>query len=275
MHTTHFVANGGLQTAYWSMGDEHPDQTPLVFVHGYTGSKLDFQDQLPWFGQARRAIAYDQRGHGETSNVTPYDFYSLVNDLFGLLDVLGIDKAHLLGHSMGGMVAMRAVLAQPQRFASLILMDTSPGPLELFPPETQAQLNSIVSTQGCVALVDGMRGRPQPEAVRRGIDHLGEQEHWRRLRVKLEQMDPQAFVDFGGLLADHPSVQASLQGIELPTTIIVGAEDKPFIDPARAMAAALPNARLVRIRDAGHSPQYENADAWREAIDTHLAGAAR
>jgi pimeloyl-ACP methyl ester carboxylesterase len=270
LHISHFVANGAVQTAYWAVGDEQSN-APLVLVHGFTGSKLDFQDQLAWFGQTRPVLAYDQRGHGETSNARPYDFYTLVNDFFGFLDALEVDNAHVLGHSMGGMVVMRAALAKPERFRSMILMDTSAGPLELFPAELRSRLNEIVVEHGCAALVDGMHGKPQTAPVRRAIDFLGEHEHWRRIRVKLEQMDPAAFQDLGELLADHPSVLSSLGKLTTPTTIIVGAEDEPFIEPSRDLADALPNARLATIRDAGHSPQYENAAIWREALDSHLA----
>jgi 3-oxoadipate enol-lactonase len=272
MHVSHFVANGVLQTAYWSIGEAHERKTPFILVHGFTGSKLDFQDQLAWFSSNRRVVAYDQRGHGETTNATPYDFYSLVNDFFGLIDALNIKKAHVLGHSMGGMVVMRAALAQPQRFESIILMDTAPGPAGLFGQDVRLQLAELVAEHGCAALLDGMQNGRQPAHMRRGMEHLGHKEHWRRIRVKLQQMDPLAFTELADLMAAHPSVLSSLANLETPTTVIVGAKDKPFLKSSKAMAATLPNAKLVKIARAGHSPQYENTEPWREAVDTHLAG---
>jgi len=270
VHITHFVANGVLQTAYneCATGSSH---APVIFVHGFTGSKLDFQDQLAWFSDDRRVIAFDQRGHGETSNATPYDFYTMANDLFGLMDAIDIERAHILGHSMGGMVVLRAVIAQPERFASMILMDTSPGPVQLFDEKTRAALNEVVLEHGCAALFEGMQANRQPRSVKRGIAFLGEEEHWRRIRVKLEQMDPEAWVALTALLGDHPSVLSSLARLEVPTTIMVGAKDKPFLAASKQMAETLPNAELVRIPRAGHSPQYENADLWRSAIQSHLA----
>lgn len=273
MHITHFVANDptpsfgrGLQTAYHEIGSGEA----LVFVHGFTGSKLDFHDQLHWFSERHRVIAYDQRGHGESSNIGPYDLYSLAADLLGFLDALDIERCHILGHSLGGMVVLRALLADPKRFKSAILMDTAAHAVDLFPHEVRLRLNHMVQTQGCEGLLQGMQGQPQNPAVQRGIAFLGEQEHWRRIRVKLEQMDAQAFVELSGVLSEQPSVLESLKAVSVPTTVMVGELDKPFLGPSRAMAKALPNATLVTIPHAGHSPQYENTEAWQFALETHL-----
>lgn len=268
-HVSHFVRNGELQTAYNEAGNGN--DTPLVLVHGFTGSKLDFANQLGWFGDDRRVISYDQRGHGETTNAGPYDLYTLIADLLSFLDALEIERCHILGHSLGGMVVMRALLAAPARFQSAILMDTAASPLNLFSDQIREQLNLLVSEQGCAALLDGMQGQPQNPSVQRGINYLGEQEHWRRIRTKLEQMDPQAFIELSAVLAEHPSVLHQLDVLNLPTTIVVGADDTPFLQPSRDMAKQLSNSQLHLIPDAGHSPQYENHEAWREIIEGHLA----
>ena len=277
--TSHFVANGDLQTAYYEVARQTQApaallDVPFILVHGFTGSKLDFSNQLPWFAQDHRVIAYDQRGHGESSNAGPYDLYTLAGDLVNFLDALSIDQCHILGHSLGGMVVIRALLSHPQRFKSAILMDTAPYALNLFPPEIRAQLNKIITEKGCVGLLDGMRDQPQNPAVQRGISFLGEAEHWRRIQVKLEQMDPQAFFDLAEVLADQPSVLESLSNIEQLTTVIVGENDKPFRQPAKHMAKALLHSNQVVIADAGHSPQYENHEAWRATVERHLMAAS-
>ncbi len=266
MHTSHFISNLNIQTAYHDTGEGHP----FVLVHGFTGSKLDFQDQLGWFANLRRVVAYDQRGHGESSNSGPYILQQLVDDLMNFLDCLQMETCDLLGHSLGGMVAMRAVLAHPERFSSLILMDTSPMPIEIFPQGVRDQLVGLVHREGCEALVDMMRGQPMSPAQQLGVDFLGEAEHWRRISAKLSQMDPQAFADLSQQLADAEPLLAQLTELSCPTTIVVGAKDEPFIEPSSNMCDSIPGATVVTIAQAGHSPQYENAEAWREAITDHL-----
>jgi pimeloyl-ACP methyl ester carboxylesterase len=278
MLTTHFVTNDpisddvlntGLQTAYHDVGAGEA----FVLVHGFTGSKLDFHDQLTWFADTHRVIAFDQRGHGESSNIGPYTLYTLAADLISLLDRLEIKQCHVLGHSLGGMVVLRALLANPERFHSALLMDTAPYAMSLYDNKLRSRLDAMVLEQGCEVLLKGMQGQPQNEAVQRGINYLGEQEHWRRIRVKLSQMDPAAFTALGKAISDQPSVLGNLSTLATPTTVLVGKHDKPFVKPAKEMASALPNSTLVLLDDAGHSPQYENADAWRAAIETHLATA--
>jgi pimeloyl-ACP methyl ester carboxylesterase len=266
MQTSHFVRNGELTTAYQEAGDG----APFVLLHGFTGSKLDFQDQLTAFAALRRTIAYDQRGHGETSNQQPYTFDALVDDLIGLLDVLDIPQCDLLGHSLGGMVAMRAALAHPGRFRSLILMDTAPAPLELWPRRARRKLAKVVTRHGFTSLLDGMRQATPTPGQQRGIDHLGEAEHWRRIAVKLEQMDPQAFVDLSDALSTYPPLVDRLAEIRCPTTVIVGELDAPFLEPSRLMANTIVDATLTTVPLAEHSPQYENEPAWCKAVRDHL-----
>ncbi len=266
MHTTHFLNNASIQTAYHDLGEGKP----LVLIHGFTGSKLDFTDQLECFSDLSRVIAFDQRGHGESSNQGPYEEAQFVDDLINFLDRLEIPSCDLLGHSFGGMVAMRAVLDHPERFSSLILMDTCANPMELIPAKAREGLNNLVAEKGCEVLIESMRGGQTSPAAQRGIDFLGASEHWRRIAVKLSQMDPDAFRDIGDYFGARPDLLQTLKALSCPTTIIVGAADKPFMEASREMAAAIPHSVLQIIEDAGHSPQYENAPAWREAVVKHL-----
>jgi pimeloyl-ACP methyl ester carboxylesterase len=269
MLPTRFVANGSIETAYYDCGNGDA----FVLLHGFTGSKLDFHDQLPWFADRHRVLAPDNRGHGESSNLGNPDDYGLdvlAEDLAGFLDAMSVQRCHLLGHSMGGMVALRFALAHPGRLQSLILMDTAAEPLGLFPAELQVRIFENVRAHGCSALLDGMRARARSRAEQRGIDYLGETEHWRRIELKLTQMDPEAWVGVVGDMQDQPSLLPALGSLTMPTTILVGESDLPFIEPSANMASALPDATLVTIPLAAHCPQYENAEAWRRAIDDHL-----
>jgi len=118
-----------------------------------------------------------------------------------------------------------------------------------------------------------MKSMEMSDGARRGVDYLGEAEHWRRIELKLNQMDPEAWVGIGNDIAEAPAALPQLSAIKTTTTILCGDGDVPFVEPSGRMAKAIPNARLVMIPLAAHCPQYENADVWRKAIDGHLARA--
>ena len=84
-------------------------------------------------------------------------------------------------------------------------------------------------------------------------------------------MDLAAYVALAKVLDDLPDITQSLETISTVTTVLVGAADAPFFKPSEAIARAIPGARLEIIPEASHCPQYENADAWRETIERHLA----
>ncbi len=279
MLTTHCVDNRDITTAYYDEGNGAPPPgrvAPLVLLHGFTGSKLDFHDQLRWFSDRHRVLAPDQRGHGESSNPGRADAYSLdilADDLAGFLDALDVPRCHLLGHSMGGMVALRFVLRYPARLTSLILMDTAAEPLALIPHKLREQLAKDVRANGCKSRFEGIRALPMNDAQARGRDYLGADEHWRRIELKLTQMDPEAWISLSEEVAQQQSLLEKIAAISAPTTVIVGEHDTPFVEPSARMAKIIPNARLETIPLAAHCPQYENAHAWRRAIDAHLARA--
>lgn len=268
----HAVSNGDIETVFYDEG-EGP---PFVLVHGFTGSRIDFHDQVPWFSDQYRVLVPDQRGHGESTRAARPEGYSLnrlADDLAGFLDALALGSVHLLGHSMGGMVALRFALRHPERLRSLILMDTAAEALRMFPRDLRAQLAADVRAHGCGKRIDAMRAMPVTPAIQRGIDFLGADEHWRRLQLKLEQMDPEAWVALADEIMEQPSILDDLAGLAVPTTVIVGAHDLPFLEPSARMAAAIPGARHHVMPLAAHSPQYEDPETWRLAVSAHLARA--
>ena len=249
----------------------------FVLVHGFTGSRDDFREHVPALGRLGRTIALDQRGHGGTTNSGRSEDYTLdglVADLEAAFDALGLVRADLLGHSLGGMVALRFALAHPQRVASLVLMDTSPRPMPLPIPEAvRSALVELVRGQGVAALLPSMRQRPPdevPPSMRRTIERMGPDAFWERVRRKLEAMDPVAWVELLRVLGDHPPASDRLGEIRCPTLVMVGAEDTPFLAAADELERGIACAARVTIGDAAHSPQLENPAAWFAALRGHL-----
>ncbi len=250
-------------------------ERPFVLVHGFTGSRDDWREVLPALSERGRTLAPDGRGHGGTTNPgdpAAYGFEPLVADLAGFLDALEVPRCDLLGHSLGGMVAMRFALAHPERVASLVLMDTSPYPVRAEVRAAVEAATKVARDLGMSALFEVLseQGRDDP-ATRFVRAALGEEAYWERLRVKLEAMDPEAFAVLGLLLTDHESVEPRLGEIAAPTLVVVGAEDEPFLGAAQALERGIPGARRVVIADSAHSPQISNSRAWLEAVGDHLA----
>lgn len=254
---------------------------PFVLVHGFTGSRDDWADVLPALAELGPTITLDQRGHGGSTNPgTPgaYSLEHLVRDLARFFDAVGIERCDLLGHSMGGMVCLRLALAHPARVASLVLMDTAPGPIAAQPRRIFEIGGKIAREQGMAALFAAMRAQTlsdpnRPLAARRAEEAMGPARYWERVRAKIEAMDPEAFATLGPLLTDHEGVEDRLGEIRCPTTVVVGAEDAAFLAPSRALEAGIAGARLVEIPGAAHSPQTENAGPWLVAIRDHLGRA--
>lgn len=254
---------------------------PFVLVHGFSGSRDDWAEHLEPLAELGPTLAYDQRGHGGSTNLgdpAAYSLAHLVDDAAALLDRLGIEACDLLGHSMGGAMAMRFALAHPERVRSLVLMDTMATPLGLAPEPILEKMAAIRRDAGGKVLCDAMRRRAEedplrPPAMRACEARMGPDRFWARIEAKLEAMDPEAMLGFGRQLVRAESVQDRLGEIRCPTLVLVGEQDAPFREPSERMAEALPDATLEVVPDAAHSPQLESPEAWGRAIRTHLARA--
>jgi 2-succinyl-6-hydroxy-2,4-cyclohexadiene-1-carboxylate synthase len=258
--------------------DAGSGERAFVLVHGFTGSRDDFRERVPELARLGRTLLLDQRGHGGTTNSGRHEDYTLdglVGDLAAAFDALGLARADLLGHSLGGMVALRFALAHPERVSSLVLMDTSPRPMPLPIPEpVRAALVDLVHRQGVAALLPSMRQRPDDQlapSFRRSVEQVGPDAFWERVRSKLEAMDPCAWDALLRVLGEHEAVTDRLAEIRCPTLVMVGAEDAPFLGPADELERGIAGAQRVTIEGAAHSPQLENPPAWSAAIRAHLA----
>lgn len=251
---------------------------PLILVHGFHGFRQDFRDHMTTLAEIGRTIAYDLRGHGEstkTKDAASYSFDQLVRDLLGLLDAVGVEKCDLLGHSMGGMVALRFVLAHPERVASLVLMDTSarvPDGLELAPISVAAAIARAEGMEKLATLLQqhAMGDPTRAAASRRLEERMGTEAYWERHHKRVGGMDPEAFATLGVMLADQVPLTDRLAEIDCPTLVMVGEEDTPFLASARELVNGIGGARAVEIAASAHNPQLENPAAWITAIRDHL-----
>ena len=265
----------------WSERGSGPAGTPtLVLVHGFTGSSHDFALQVDPLAAGRRVVTLDQRGHGHSSRVGNVDGYSieqLVADCIAFLESTGNGPVDLLGHSMGGRVVMGVVLSRPDLVRSLVLMDTSAW--SFMPPDEEIRtmvrtfMTAFDPAQGMPATLS--LGGPEDELIAAAVPP-----EWQAEKDAIfTGMDAYAVKALGmALMADvadgETSLRADLPSITCPTTVIVGQRDHPLVDQAPELAAELADGRLTVIPGAYHSPQLTHPDAWRAAVEAHLAWAA-
>jgi len=268
----------GVRIAYEDSGG--PGR-PFVLVHGFTGNRHDFRSHYEALSELGRTVIYDQRGHGDTTDLgdpSAYRFDLLVRDLHLLLRALEIDRCDLLGHSMGGMIALRSALEHPENVASLVLMDTSARMPDGFMRMVFAAGGELALREGMERLAEVARSLSaadprRPPASIRFENKAGVDAYWERHRQRMLAMDPAAFGALGTEMCDQEPLTARLSEITCPTTIIVGDEDMPFVGPSAEMAAGIPDARLVVVAGAAHSPQLEEPEQWWSAIVEHLSRA--
>jgi pimeloyl-ACP methyl ester carboxylesterase len=244
--------------------------TPLVLIHGFTGGRIDFADVIDELAADRRVVIWDHRGHSDSTNTGDADSYTfdlLVADAVAALDALGLDRFHLLGHSMGGVVAQRVALEHPDRVVSLILMDTLAEAGSAIPQSWIDKFLAMGRAEGMGKVADTMA------AVTAGTSVAPEADQPRiadRNKHKLTNMDAEAFGSLARELRTFDALLPRLGEIGCPTTVIVGERDVNLRDQSDAIAAAITGSELVVIDGAAHCPQEERREAWLAAVQRHL-----
>lgn len=241
------------------------DAAPIVFLHGVGSDKSVWRPQLDHFGGSRRAIACDYPGYGESAPVGAAGRDDFAAAMFAAMDALRVERAHICGLSLGGVIAIAMHAMAPQRCASLVLADSF-----AVHPQGQAIYERSVEasrTSGMRALaearVDLLLGSAAPPGLRAEVIET------------MAAIDPDAY-RIGAeavWLADQRD-RAAVIGV--PTLVMCGSEDR--ITPpelSAELAALIPGARLELIGEAGHLANAEQPAAFNAAIDRFLAETER
>jgi len=259
--TTGFLEREG-ENIYYEVCGEEPAPW-LVLGHGAGGNHAVWYQQVAWFCRAFRVLAWDQRGFGRSTNRAGAASPTVAAaDLAGLLDHLWVERAHVVGQSMGGWAALGLTLARPELVSSLVLADTLGG----IPVPEWTERRS-------------MPRQPQPVVG----DHPALGATFRTAHpdraLLYQQLGgwglPNA--ERAGALTGLTTTTFSASetaGISCPVLFIVGSEDEIFPpDWIRRVAASVPGARVEVVEGAGHSPYFESPERWNALVTAHLAAA--
>jgi pimeloyl-ACP methyl ester carboxylesterase len=233
---------------------------PLVMIMGFTAGRIGWMPQIRFFKKYYRVITFDNRGTGKSDKPPgPYSTNMMADDTVKLMDLLGIEKAHIMGLSMGGMIAQELAINHPQRVMKLVLActytrqdETSGDTLELakflqLTPEKKASaMVGLAFNKSIYRFTFGLLARVQTRFIgasgRVGIDGQSE------------------------ACLKHDTLER-LSSITTPTLVIVGTGDR-IIKPvsSQVIAGKIPNAKLVKVEGASHYFSFEMKNVFNREV---------
>ena len=235
----------------------------VIMMHGIGGNRLNWTDQIAAFSPRFHAAAWDARGYGDSDDYEgPLNFHDYADDVVRVLDHFGVRKAHVVGLSMGGRIAMDFAARHAERLKTLVLCDTHKG-FALMPEDRKAAF--IASRKA--PLLAGKEPKDIAGPVARTlVGPKASEEAYERLVDSMCRLHKESYIK---------SIEASvrmdprsdLANIKVPTLVIAGADDRLTPpDVARELASEIPGAELVIVPDAGHLVNIEQPEPFNAAL---------
>jgi pimeloyl-ACP methyl ester carboxylesterase len=271
------AAADGLELALYEWS---ADGVPLLMLHGFGNDAHVWEDLAPLLAPHYRTLALDLRGHGESSSDPEgrYDHLSMARDVAAVCDALAIRRVVIVGHSLGGRVAMRFAGLEPQRLAGLVLVDTAPD-LDLrgvtrIRVESEQGPPTFASLRAYEDLLAQHYPATRPERLR------GLARHWTRQRPD-GRFEPKLDAKFrmrrAGATAEDmerymreeaEALWKALRELPCPALVVRGAaSDVISQEVAEQMVEdVIPDARLAIVDRAGHSVMLDNPDGFNAAV---------
>lgn len=247
--------------------------TPLVLLHGFTGSSENWRSARAALNPHVRTITVDLPGHGRTGSPDDpqrYTMDSAAADLAAIFARLGLPPVHLLGYSMGGRLALYIALKHPSLVSSLILESASPGLVDAAEraarAESDERLARQIEAEGMAAFADYWTALPlfasQSDDLRQRLRDQRLNNNPRGLTNSLRQMGTGV----------QPSLWEHLGRVTCPTLLIAGQHDARFSGIARQMERLIPDSRAVIVPDAGHTVHAEQPAAYAQTVLKFIDG---
>ncbi|MGA2951322.1 MAG: alpha/beta fold hydrolase [Caulobacteraceae bacterium] len=224
----------------------------LLLSHGYSATGEMWRDQVEALKDRFRVVTWDMRGHGRSDYPDDPAAYSealTVGDMAALLDAASVERAVLGGLSLGGYMSLAFNLAHPERVRALLVIDTGPGYRS---DEAREGWNKNALRTAERYETEGLARLQRGTAEMRASSHRDASGLVRAARGMLTQRDA--------------AVISSLPTIAVPSLVVVGANDAPFLAAADYMAGKIPGAKKVIIPDAGHAANMDQPAAFNAAV---------
>ncbi len=233
---------------------------PVLLSHGYSATRRMWDGQHRALGDRYQVISWSMRGHGQTESPADPSQYSAgltIADMRALLHHVGVERAVIGGLSLGGYASLDFYVAHPEMVRALVICDSGPGYRNA---EARAAWNQRARERAA-------------ELEARGLDALsGRSREMREAMGEHRSAQGLAHAARGMLAQEGSRVIDALAGVRVPTLIIVGDQDQPFIAPCEYMAKKIPGARLEVIAGAGHSSNLDQPEAFNRVPRDFLDG---
>lgn len=242
------VQVNGIKLGYDVLGE---DGYPIVLIHGLGLDRTIWKEMASRYLWNYKVLLPDIRGHGE-SDAPPgtYAMALLADDLALLLDSLGIEKAVVCGHSMGGYITLAFAAGYPERLAGMGLVTSRAGADSEQKRMGRYQMCEEVQKRGAVALAENLAPRLTSDAV-----------IVQKAYELIARTPTQGMIGTLKGLAERPDRRDLLPTITVPAIVAAGEADQIVnLDDARAMASAFPNGQFLSIPGAGHMPMLEKPE---------------
>jgi pimeloyl-ACP methyl ester carboxylesterase len=249
------LSRAGVQIYY----EVHGAGPALLLSHGYSATSQMWRGQIEAFSRHHKLITWDMRGHGQSDYPEDQSAYSedaTVDDMAAVLDAVGARDAIIGGLSLGGYMSLAFRLRHPERVRALLIIDTGPG---FKNDEARAAWNKHAATYALEFEKNGL------ESLKTRSPEMAESTH-RNASGLIKAAK-------GMLTQRDPGVINSLPKINVPTLVLVGSEDKPFLAAADYMASKIPGAVKVVIPNAGHAVNIDQPAAFNAAVLAFLKDA--
>ena len=265
----HITARDGTRLYY----EETGRGTPVVFVHEYAGDYRSWEAQMRYFSRSHRCVTYSQRGYPPSEvpeDGARYGQDIARDDVIALMDALKIDKAHVVGHSMGAYTALHVGIHIPKRCISVVAAGCGWGSTP--DVKKREEMKALAAETGKMFAEEGIAKASEKYADA-------------PMRQAQKNKDPRGHAEFSRMLAEHSAqghaqtmfnlqlkrptlweMEAALKRFAPPLLVIVGDEDEPCIDGSVFLKRTVPTAGLLVIPRSGHNIPSEEPAAFNAAL---------